>query len=67
MPRQRKPYKKRKRLNLAAIPKKTETPPTPSAASNLGIGFATEWERPEQFVPVPHLSNPISSGVAMGS
>ena len=67
VPRQRKPYKKRKRLNLAAIPKKTETPPTPSAASNLGIGFATEWERPEQFVPVPLLSNPISSGVAMGS
>ena len=67
VPRQRKPYKKRKRLNLAAIPKKTETPPTPSAASNLCIGFATEWARPEQFVPVPLLSNPISSGVAMGS
>jgi len=65
-PRKRRTSTKRKRLNLAATPKKTETPPTPSAASNLGIGFATEWERPEQFVPVPLLSNPISSGVAMG-
>jgi len=66
-PRQRKPYKKRnKRLNLAAIPKKTETPPTPSAASNLGTAFANEWGALEQFVPVPLLSNPISSGAAMG-
>jgi hypothetical protein len=66
-PRKRRTHKKRKRLNLAAIPKKTETPPTPSVASNVCIGFATEWEGPEQFVPVPLLSNPISSGVAMGS
>lgn len=64
--RQRKPYKKRKRLNLAAIPKKTETPPTPSAASNLAIGFSKEWNGLEQFVPAPLLSSPISSGVAMG-
>jgi len=64
--RQRKPYKKRiKKLNLAAISKKTEPPPTPSAASNLGIGFAKEWDGLERFVPVPLLSNPISSGVAM--
>ncbi len=68
VPRRRRTYRGRKRLNLAAIPKKTETPPTPSAASNLCIGFATEWEGPEQFVPVSLLfSNPISSGVAMGS
>ena len=67
VPRRRRTYRGRKRLNLAAIPKKTETPPTPSVASNVCIGFATEWEGPEQFVPVPLLSNPISSGVAMGS
>jgi hypothetical protein len=60
VPRQRKPYKKRKRLNLAAIPKKNETPPTPSAASNLGIGFAKEWDELERFVPVPLPSNSIS-------
>ena len=67
-PRQRKHYKKRnKRLNLAAIPKKTETPPTPSAASNLGIAFAKERGVLEQFVPVPLLSNPISSGATLRS
>lgn len=66
IPRQRQPYKKRnKRLNLAAIPKKTETPPTPSAASNLGVGFSKEWSGLEQFLPVPFPSNPISSGIAM--
>ena len=59
VPMQRKPYKKRKRLNLA-IPKKTETPPTPSAASNVRV----EYERFEQFFPLPLPSNSISLEVA---
>jgi hypothetical protein len=61
VPRQRKPYKKRNRFNLAAIPKKTETPPTPSAAANV-------WDRGcddlEQFVPVPIPPDSISLQVA---
>ncbi len=63
VPRQRKPYKKRKRLNFAAIPKKTETPPTPSAASNVWV----ECDGFEQFFPLPLPSNSISLEVtAMG-
>jgi len=60
VPRQRKPYKKRKRLNLAAIRKKTETPPTPSAASNVCVEFGGF----EQFFPLPLPSNSISLGVS---
>jgi|SRR5208283_6068157 len=52
-PRKRRTYKKRKRLNLAAIPKKTETPPTPSAASSLCINLCTEFEGFQQFLPLP--------------
>ena len=63
VPKQRKPYKKRKRLNLAAIPKKTETPPTPSAPSNVCVEY--EWF--EQFFPLPIPSNSVSLQVsAMG-
>jgi hypothetical protein len=61
VPRQRRPYKKRRSVNLAAIPKKTEPTPTPSAASNvcteLGNGF-------ERFFPLPLPSNSISLEVA---
>ena len=56
-PRQRKPYKKRKRLNLAAIPKKTETPPTPSAAANV---WDRECENLGQFLPLPIAPDSIS-------
>jgi len=64
VPRQRKPYKKRKRLNLAAIPKKNETPPTPTAACNLGVVLGIEWDRFEQSLPLPLPSNSISLRVA---
>ena len=65
VPRQRKPYKKRKRLNLAAIPKKTETPPTPSAAANV---WDRECEGLGQFLPLPIPLDSISLQVgAMGS
>ena len=64
MPRQRKPYKKRKRLNLAAIPKKNETPPTPNGACNLGVVLGMEWDSFEQSLPLPLPSNSISLGVA---
>jgi hypothetical protein len=57
VPRQRKPYKKRKRLSLAAIPKKTETPPTPSAAANV---WDREWAVVEQLLPLPTPPNSIS-------
>ena len=60
VPRQRKPYKKRKRLNLAAIPKKNETPPTPNAACNLGVVLGIERDRFEQSFPLPIPSNSIS-------
>ncbi len=63
-PRKRRTYKKRKGLNLAAIPKKTETPPTPSAASNVCV----ECEGFEQFFPLPLPSNSIFLEVStMGS
>jgi hypothetical protein len=61
VPRQRKPYKKRKRLNLAAIPKKTETPPTPSAAASV---WDRECEDLGQFLPMPIPPDSISVQVA---
>jgi hypothetical protein len=64
VPRQRKPYKKRKRLNLAAIPKKNETPPTPNAASNLGVLRGIDWDRFEQSLALPIPANSICLGVA---
>ena len=64
VPRQRKPYKKRKRLNLATIPKKNETPPTPNAACNLGVVLGIEWGGFEQSLPLPLPSNSISLGLA---
>jgi hypothetical protein len=63
-PRKRRTYKKRKRLNLAAIPKKTETPPTPSADSSLCINLCTEFEDFQQFLPLPLPSNSISLEVS---
>ena len=62
VPRQRRTYKKRKRLNLVGIPKKTETPPTPSAPSNLCAELGAEWEGLE-FVPLLP-SDPFSLEVA---
>lgn len=64
VPRHRNPYKKRKRLNLTAILKKTETPPTPSAASNLVVGLGAEWEGFKGFLPLPLPSSPTSSSAA---
>jgi hypothetical protein len=66
VPKQRRPYQKRKALNLAAIPKKmTETPPTPSAAANV---WDREFEDARQFLPLPNPPDSISLQLAaMGS
>jgi hypothetical protein len=61
VPRQRKPYKKRQRINLAAIPKKTETTPTPSAAANV---WDKECEDLGQFLPLPIPRDSISLQIA---
>ena len=64
VPKQRRTYKKRKRLNLAAIPKKTETPPTPSGTSNLCIDLGAAYKNFEQFLPLPIPPSAILLGVA---
>ena len=67
MPRKRRNYRRRKRLNLAAIPKKTGTPPTPCAAANLSVRIDREWADAEQFLPLPIPTDSIPlQVVAMG-
>lgn len=67
VPRRRRTYRKRQRLNLAAIPKKTETPPTPSAATNLRVRLDKEWADVERYLPLRIPPDSISlQAAAMG-